>query len=193
MTARAQPGLAQEVLPSKAVREESSFEESSGSDSEPVLGYFSGIRNIKVPAIVPSVSTLFRSNLHSHSSLVRQELAMLLYQIGTKGCHDFRQMVFDNVVKHAEKQVVQKPLDTNVFEKDSPHIVITDRLGNAAYHVNDIPAPILTDADVVYSQPQSLCDTGLYEFQQEHYSIARIAICSSGENNQDFSGQTKYA
>lgn len=190
MTARAQPGLAQEVLPSKVVREESSFEESSGSDSEPVLGNFSGIRNIKVPATVPSVSTLFRSNLHSHSSLVRQELAMLLYQIG---CHDFGQMVFGNAVKHAEKQVVQKPLDTNVYEKDSPHIVITDKLGNAAYHVNDIPAPILTDADVVYSQPQSLCDTGLHEFQQEHYSIARIAICSSGENNQDFSGQTKYA
>lgn len=122
---------------------------------------------------------------NTHSSVVRQGLALVLYQIGTKGSFNFGQLVFDQVVKHAEKQVVGKPLGfpslifgiiqsqqdvlkgNDVFEPNAPLVVITDKLRNAAYHVNDAPTAVITDDDVVYSQPQSFSDEGLQDFQKE--------------------------
>lgn len=122
---------------------------------------------------------------NTHSSLVRKDLALLLYQIGTKGTFDFGKLVFDQVIKHTEKQLVQKPLgfpslifgiiqsqhdvltESDVYEPDAPNVVVTDKLRNATYHVNDAPAALFTDADVVYSEPQSFSDEGLQDFQRE--------------------------
>lgn len=111
----------------------------------------------------------------THSSTVRADLACLLYQIGTKGALDFGKLVFESVMSHAESQLVNKPLcfpsllfgiiqaqtnvigDTEVYEKDSPPVVITDKLRNSTYHVNDIPAAVSTDATVVHvTSPSSV-------------------------------------
>lgn len=40
---------------------------------------------------------------NSHSSLVRNDLATLLYKIGTQGYLDLGQVIFINVIKHATK------------------------------------------------------------------------------------------
>lgn len=57
--------------------------------------------------------------------------------------------------------------DTNEFEKKPPFFVITNKLRNVAYHVNDIPKHIMTDAPDVYSEPQPTNDIEMSEFQRE--------------------------
>lgn len=63
------------------------------------------------------------------------------------------QLILDTIMKQAESQNIKKPLyypslifgliksqvnvlqDTDVFELDSPFVVITDKLKNTIYHV----------------------------------------------------------
>lgn len=122
---------------------------------------------------------------NSHSSVVRSDLAIFLYRIGTSGYLDFGQMVFENIMQHAEKETLQKPvgfpslifgiiqsqvnvqIDTDCLEDDAPVLVITNKLRNTAYHVNDMPAPIMTDANTCYSEGQSRSDVGLQEARNE--------------------------
>lgn len=122
---------------------------------------------------------------NSHSSVVRAELAGLLYRIGTSGYLDFGQIVFDNIMQHAEKQALQKPvgfpslifgiiqsqvnvqIDTDCMDEPAPTLVITNKLRNTAYHVDDMPAPVMTDANTMYSEGQSFSDVGLPGFQRE--------------------------
>lgn len=117
--------------------------------------------------------------------MVRNDLVVLLYKIGTQGYLDFGQIIFDNVVKHAAKQVLQKPVgfpslifgliqsqvsvlqDTDEFEKQTSYFVITNKLRNTAYHVNNIPAPVMTDATTIHVEPQPVNDMGMLEFKRE--------------------------
>lgn len=90
--------------------------------------------------------------------------------------------MFDHIMLHAEKQVLQKPVgfpnlifgiiqsQVNVqvgadhMEEDAPVLIITNKLRNIAYHVNDLLMPIMTNATTVYSEGQSFCDVGLPAF-----------------------------
>lgn len=106
-----------------------------------------------------------------HSTIVRTELALLMYNVGTKGYFDFGKFVFYKIVKQCESQKYKKPLcypslifgviesqanvllPTDIYEVDSPSLVITDKLNNSVYHVNDIPESISTDSTVVTAIP----------------------------------------
>lgn len=129
---------------------------------------------VRASALSHRYSVLHKIALHnwmpsSHRSTVRADLALFLYNVGTKGCIDFGQFVFDHVMDHAEAQVSQKPIGfpsllfglimsqvdvtskDDVYEPETPKVVLTDKLKNASYHVNDIPDPIISDSTVVHT------------------------------------------
>lgn len=92
----------------------------------------------------------------SNHSKVAQELAEFLYRVGTKSPLNFGQMVFDHVCSHTRTFAYKKPLGypslifgiiqnqedvvtpEDVYEPAAPDVVITAKLQNADYHINDL-------------------------------------------------------
>lgn len=76
--------------------------------------------------------------------------------MGTKGPLNFRQLIFDHISKHAGSSAVKKPVGflslifgilqsqldivatNDVFEGAAADVVITTKLKNSEYHINDI-------------------------------------------------------
>lgn len=43
--------------------------------------------------------------------------------------------------------------DSDVYENDSPSVIITGKLSNSIYHVNYISSTVTTDATIIHSKP----------------------------------------
>lgn len=67
---------------------------------------------VRASALSHRYSVLHKIALHNwlpsaHRSTIHSEVALLLYNVVTKGCIDFGQLVFDHVTDHAESQVTK--------------------------------------------------------------------------------------
>lgn len=101
------------------------------------------------------VAKLF-AEIENHTASTQDEESSVNVGVTRRFTHSQANRV---LAAHFESRKKRRPIvpaqtnvvgDTDVYEKDSPLVVITDKLRNSKYHVNDISAAVSTDATVVH-------------------------------------------
>lgn len=143
-----------------------------------------------------------------HCTNISKAMAMLLYNVGTKGHFDFGKMVFDRIMTQAGSNDVGRALcfpslifrliqsqvsvlqDSDNYELPTPNIIITERLKNTFYHVNDIPCPVTTELPVTDSSltptddlPRTYRERVTREISLELQHLDRLILASKTRKN----------
>lgn len=88
--------------------------------------------------------------------------------------------------------LIQSPhnvvLESDTYESDTPYVVLTEKLHNSAYHVNDLPSAVTTDSTAVTTQrvqdsPLSLTSRLVRDLTLEVAHLTRIIKTSQARKD----------